>query len=86
MLGNVREWTTTLWGEKRREPDPRFCYPWAADEREDLQARRHIYRVYRGGAAADKMTQLRCSARNGYLPDKPGPPHKRHGFRVVLSI
>lgn len=86
MVGNVREWTSTLWGEKRLAPDPKFRYPWTNDEREDLQAPSHIYRVYRGGAAADKREQLRCSARNGYAPDQLGPPFKRHGFRVALKL
>ncbi len=88
MVGNVREWTSTLWGEKLRELDPKFYYPWDNDHRhrEDLTASRHILRVYRGGGAADKVEQLRCSARNAYFPDKPGPPRKRHGFRVVLKL
>ncbi len=85
LVGNVREWTSSLWGEKRLAPDPKFRYPWVNEGREDLQAPGHIYRVYRGGAAADKPDQLRCSTRNGYTPDKPGPPFKRHGFRVVLE-
>jgi formylglycine-generating enzyme required for sulfatase activity len=86
MVGNVREWTRSLWGKNRLAPDAKFHYPWANDDREDLQAPPHIYRVYRGGAAADRAEQLRCSARNGYAPDKPGPPFKRHGFRVVLKL
>jgi formylglycine-generating enzyme required for sulfatase activity len=87
MVGNVREWTSSLWGEKRLEPDSHFRYPWVNDRRrDDLTAPNHIYRVYRGGAFSDRITQLRCSARNGYAPDKPGPPYKRHGFRVVLKV
>lgn len=86
LVGNVREWTSTLWGEKRLEPDPQFRYPWANDSRENLKAKSHIYRVYRGGAAADKIEQLRCSARNSYAPDKPGPPYKRYGFRILLKF
>ncbi len=86
LVGNVREWTSTLWGEKRSEPDPKLRYPWANDGRENLKAKSHIFRVYRGGAAADKIIQLRCSARYSYAPDKPGPPYMRHGFRVVLII
>lgn len=85
LVGNVREWTSTLWGENRLAPDPQFHYPWSNDKREDLTAKSHFYRVYRGGAAADNPTHLRCSARNGYAPNQPGPPHKRFGFRVVLK-
>jgi formylglycine-generating enzyme required for sulfatase activity len=28
----------------------------------------------------------RCTARGGFLPDKPGPSGNRHGFRVALSL
>jgi len=86
MVGNVREWTSTLWGDKLRQPDPKFHYPWANDHREDLTASSYILRVHRGGAAADRIEKLRCSARGAYFPDKPGPPRKRHGFRVVLKV
>jgi formylglycine-generating enzyme required for sulfatase activity len=87
MVGNVREWTRSLWGENWREPDPEYRYPWRAEEkRSDPAAGGHIRRVYRGGSAADHITQLRCSARNAYAPDKAGPPGKRHGFRVLLAI
>ena len=84
MVGNVREWTSTLWGRQLRPPE--FRYPWANDHREDLTASSYVLRVYRGGAAADRIERLRCSARGGYFPNKPGPPRKRHGFRVVLTI
>ncbi len=86
MVGNIREWTNTIWGVKRLEADPRFCYPWVDDGREEVTTPSHYYRVYRGGSFNDKLTWLRCSARNGYDPTKPGPPYKRHGFRVALKI
>jgi formylglycine-generating enzyme required for sulfatase activity len=83
MIGNVREWTSTLWGDVL--PSPTFCYPWADDRREDLTASKYVLRVYRGGSA-DRGERPRCSARGAYFPDKSGPPRKRHGFRVVLLI
>ena len=86
LAGNAREWTCSLWGESRLEPDPACRYPWAEDGRNDLTASSLIRRVYRGGAAADPPGELACSARNSYTPDKPGPPGKRHGFRVVLLL
>ncbi len=87
MVGNVREWTSTIWGEDRFEPDPQFRYPRTSDSRrDDLEASPHLFRVYRGGASTDDIKQLRCSARNAYDPRKVGPPGKRHGFRVVLNI
>lgn len=83
MLGNAREWTTSLWGEKRGEPDERFAYPWKDDERNDPGENPLVRRIFRGGAA-DARAEMTCTARNGFAPDKPGPPGKRHGFRVVL--
>ena len=86
MVGNGREWTSTLWGSSRVAPDPAFGYPWVShDGRDDLTAPGHIRRVYRGGPA-DEVTDLRCSRRGGFLPDKPGPRRSRHGFRVVLKV
>jgi formylglycine-generating enzyme required for sulfatase activity len=86
MVGNAREWTSTLWGRKLFEPNPGFCYPWTNDHREDLTASRFILRVYRGGGATDKLGKLRCSARGAHAPDNPGPSGKRYGFRVVLYL
>lgn len=90
LVGNVREWTRSLWGQQRQTPDPTYLYPWPADGQEDgrndLSVRPDVYRVYRGGAALDEPAQLRCYARNGYLPNKAGPRQKRHGFRVVQEI
>lgn len=86
MVGNSREWVRTLWGENRLDPDPKYCYPWREDSREDSTISSHIYRVYRGGGAVDSPAQLTCCARNGYLPDRAGPRRSRHGFRVVMKI
>jgi formylglycine-generating enzyme required for sulfatase activity len=86
LSGDVREWTCTLWGEKRLAPDPKYAYPWAEDGRNDLSANRLIRRVLRGGASQDEPSRLRCSARSGYAPDDPGPPGKRHSFRVVMAV
>jgi formylglycine-generating enzyme required for sulfatase activity len=84
MVGNVREWTRTIWGVRRHVPQ--FRYPWANDGRDDLSATKLALRIYRGGAANDPIDKLRCSARNAYSPDRPGPPEKRHGFRVVVNM
>lgn len=86
LVGNVREWTSTLWGERLIAPDPDFRYPWIDDgRRDDLSAKSHFLRVYRGGAFSDPISHLRCSARNAFHPKKTGLPNKRHGFRVVLK-
>jgi iron(II)-dependent oxidoreductase len=86
MAGNVRQWTCTLWGEKRGRPDARYSYPWKDDQRNSLSANRQVRRVVRGSSMKDAITVLRCSARSGQSPDDPGPPGMRHGFRVVNNI
>jgi formylglycine-generating enzyme required for sulfatase activity len=79
--GPLREWTCSLWGQRYSEPD--FIYPWHDDERNDPGANPLVRRIFRSGAAGEPGAGS-CSARAGFLPDKPGPPGKRHGFRVVL--
>lgn len=83
MVGNVRQWTCSLWGEKRSQPDARYAYPWKNDQRNSLSANRQIRRVVRGSSTRDPLTMLRCSSRSGQLPDDPAP---RHGFRVVIDL
>lgn len=39
-----------------------------------------------GGDPVPAKRGLRCTARGGFLPDKPGPASNRHGLRVVLSL
>ncbi len=85
LVGNVLQWTTTLWGEKRQQPDPDFAYPWQDDERNDLQANRQIRRMLRGSAYSDARQECTCTARRSFLPDDRGQPGKRHGFRVVIN-
>lgn len=86
MVGNAREWTSSLWGRRLIAPAPQFGYPWQESEadRDDLSAARNVYRVYRGGASDDEFG-FRCSARNGSDPTKTGEPGKRLGFRVVCD-
>jgi formylglycine-generating enzyme required for sulfatase activity len=83
MVGNAREWTTTLWGDAPREPADYYRYPWTEDGRDNLDAPLTTRRIYRGGRG-DGPTAYRCSRRNAYLPTRAGPRQQRHGFRVVL--
>ncbi|MCI0549489.1 MAG: SUMF1/EgtB/PvdO family nonheme iron enzyme, partial [Anaerolineae bacterium] len=69
FVGNVRQWTCTLWGEKRLTPDPKYTYPWQDDRRNDLNANRQIRRVVRGSSMKDDRSLLRCSARSGQAPE-----------------
>lgn len=86
MVGNVRQWTCSLWGEKRSQPDMRYTYPWKDDHRNSLSANPQIRRVVRGSSMRDAATMLRCSARSGQLPEEPGPREFRHSFRVVMNL
>jgi formylglycine-generating enzyme required for sulfatase activity len=86
FVGNIRQWTCSLWGEKRITPDLKFAYPWKDDQRNDLNASRQIRRVVRGSSMKDELILLRCSARSGQVPEDPGLPGVRHSFRVVLNV
>ncbi len=82
MVGNVREWTVSLWGESSAAP--RFVYPWAEDGRNDPKASAIVRRVFRGGFS-DSLAEMTCTFRGGFDPNKSGPPRKRHGFRVAIA-
>lgn len=84
MVGNVPQWTSTLWGTNVLEP--RYRYPWQDDGRDDLGANSQVRRIVRGGSAADPPEKLRCAARSSTLPMQPGPFGKRHGFRVMMVL
>ena len=83
MIGNAREWTTTLWGTSAREPEQRYHYPWAVDGRDDLAAPPTTRRIYRGGRGRTPA-DYHCTTRGSQLPDRPGPRRNRHGLRVLL--
>jgi formylglycine-generating enzyme required for sulfatase activity len=85
MIGNVQEWTSTLWGSDLKKGA--FPYPYRSDDgREDLEADQHLHRVYRvqrGGAFRDSSAKLRCSARGTSSADSRS---RWRGFRVVLEL
>lgn len=85
MVGNVRQWTCTVWGEKRIAPDTRYAYPYKEDGRNDLNASKQLRRVVRGSSMKDDVKWMRCSARSGQAPDDVGAPGARHSFRVVMT-
>lgn len=86
LVGNVKQWTCSLWGEKRIQPETRFAYPWKDDPRNDINANDQIRRVMRGSSMRDPVSGLRCSARSGHVPEEAGFPGMRHGFRVAIEI
>jgi len=77
MVGNVREWTSSLWGQNLRKPD--FSYPYDPnDGREDPAAT--SYRVVRSGLFWYDMGFMRCAAHSGeYTAIRKDDT----GFRVV---
>ncbi|GIK42054.1 MAG: hypothetical protein BroJett011_58870 [Chloroflexota bacterium] len=84
MLGNVQEWTSTLWGSDPKENA--FPYPYrASDGREEANPTHlhRVYRVYRGGSFRDEPGKLRCSVRGNSDPES---KIRWRGFRVVLEL
>jgi formylglycine-generating enzyme required for sulfatase activity len=86
LVGNVLQWTCTLWGKKRFPPDLRYAYPWKDDGRNLLEANSEIRRVVRGSAMSYDVLSHRCSARSGQIPEDRGLAGARHGFRVVMFV
>ncbi|MCB8944936.1 MAG: formylglycine-generating enzyme family protein [Ardenticatenaceae bacterium] len=81
MAGNASEWTTTLWGDNIS--DCTYLYPYRAkDGRENLEAEGTVYRIFRGGSYESSPAELRCAARNWYVPDN---KDRRRSFRLALS-
>ena len=82
MVGNVWEWTRSLWGEGFEEPS--FKYPYdPADGREYLGAPDNTYRVLRGGSYNFHESFVRCASRHF---DFPHYHSWFYGFRVVLMV
>ncbi len=86
MVGNVREWTTSLWGQKRSHPDPQFCYPWQDDARNNENAHKQIRRVLRGGSYLDELENLTCMYRFSCFPERSGIIDSLSGFRIMMHI
>lgn len=80
LIGNVREWTTTRWGDNVRQP--RFLYPYQHDEREAASDRANELRICRGGAFDDPPALLTCSARTAVHADA---RFATVGFRVACD-
>jgi iron(II)-dependent oxidoreductase len=86
FVGNVLQWTCSLWGEKRIAPDPEYLYPWQDDGRNDPNANSQIRRVVRGSSFNASPKLLRYSVRSGLAPTDIGVPGARHGFRVAMIV
>ncbi|MBX2997313.1 MAG: SUMF1/EgtB/PvdO family nonheme iron enzyme [Caldilineaceae bacterium] len=83
MLGNVEEWTLTVWGDDSNRPG--FAYPYRLDDgRDDPDADRYrpgLHRVVRGGSYREDGTNLRCARR---VPSPPDSKLRWRGFRVAM--
>ncbi|MEK7443198.1 MAG: SUMF1/EgtB/PvdO family nonheme iron enzyme [Chloroflexota bacterium] len=81
MLGNVWEWTSSVWGKDSTQA--KFKYPYGADDgREDLNWGDEYLRVIRGGAFNYDKTFARCAMR---YRDAPYNWYWNLGFRVVMK-
>jgi formylglycine-generating enzyme required for sulfatase activity len=79
MVGNVQEWTRTMWDEQH---PAKFIYPYDPnDGREDSATTPVLHRVVRGGSFRHKPSANRCAFRNIRLADSPAA---YVGFRVAL--
>jgi len=80
MVGNVWEWTRTIWGVDVLKA--LFTYPYdPADGREDVEVSKPMHRVLRGGSFNYGRDAARCTSRNRLMPDH-GVWYV--GFRVAL--
>ncbi|MGH8863811.1 MAG: NACHT domain-containing protein [Burkholderiales bacterium] len=81
MIGNVWEWTRSLWGKDWQKPD--FLYPYDPDDgrREDLEAGNDVLRGVRGGSWYGGRGLARCASRRG---NRPVDRNDGVGFRVVV--
>jgi formylglycine-generating enzyme required for sulfatase activity len=81
MCGNIWEWTTTLWGDKRYIRT--FVYPYRlGDGRDNQQADDNYYRIIRGGSFKDNRYTLRCACRD---LDPPLFSLNNLGVRVIAA-
>jgi formylglycine-generating enzyme required for sulfatase activity len=79
MLGNVWEWTQSLWGRELRAAT--FTYPYEPrDGRENPEAASDVRRILRGASYIHDVTAARCATRYRYSP---GNFFQSVGFRVV---
>lgn len=85
LVGNVRQWTCSLWGGSRVKPEI-FGYPWKNDRRNDVNAGSDILRVVRGCSFAEQEVDLRCTSRKGQLPGDAGWAGAGIGFRVAMKV
>jgi len=83
MVGNVREWTISLWGNAANTP-PHFSYPYdKSDGRESISPPDSYRRVVRGGGYYYDDECSTAIIRNRAFPHN---IHNAGGYRVVKVI
>jgi formylglycine-generating enzyme required for sulfatase activity len=87
MLGNVEEWTRTLWGAQWTPPE--YGYPYDENDGRDLAVAGDLpvqgKVVHRGGSYKSTPAELSCTRRNCADPaSKIGIGWR--GFRVVMML
>lgn len=81
MAGNVREWTSTLWGPYAELSA--YAYPYRPDDgRENSAAADDICRVMHQGSFASTVQNVRCATRYG---NPPTHGDSVSGFRVAIG-
>ncbi len=91
MVGNIREWTTSLWGRNRKyNLDEIMKYPWENkwvlnSHQDTIKKNQQIRRVTRGGTALLPGIPLRAARRGSEFPYQRGIHFARVGFRVALN-
>lgn len=81
LLGNVQEWTCSLWGSQPQQPD---AAPGKSREMlhgDDLPVQARL--IHRGGSFNSQPSELRCTARGNATPNS---RVGWRGFRVVMMI
>jgi formylglycine-generating enzyme required for sulfatase activity len=85
LIGNVQEWTQTLWGSESQ--NNLYPYPYRADDgREEIDVGGRLpraYRVHRGGSFKDKPADLYAGRRRS--SDAKSALAWR-GFRIVMEM
>jgi formylglycine-generating enzyme required for sulfatase activity len=83
MAGNVWEWTSTIWGTERGQPEfgPPFVLGDGRDRREWSSPFREL-RICRGGSFHEPADRVTCTARSRQAADT---RDSRRGFRVALD-
>jgi len=81
VIGNVWEWTISIWGLSANRPD--YFYPYSRDDgRESMKAPDNFKRIIRGGGYYYDDPCATCVVRNRANPTS---FHSGGGFRMVLE-